>query len=420
MSISSPTEIQRATISEILAGRDVIGGAKTGSGKTAAFALPILQKLSEDPYGVFGLVLTPTRELAFQISEQFEVLGKGINLKVCVCVGGMDMMHQALQLARRPHIVIATPGRLADHMLSSANTNHFKRLRFLVMDEADRLLDPTFKPDLDTIFENINKKRQTLLYTATMTEDILKMKTAEDGLVKNPHIYECDTRISTVSTLTQNYVFLPSYVREAYLVHLLQSEELKGKSTIIFVGRCQTAETIRSMLVELGIRCTGLHSMMNQNERLNSLGKFRSSVVPILIATDVGSRGLDIPTVQLVLNYNLPRDPTDYIHRVGRTARAGRGGRAISLVTEKDISLVHDIEARVNKQLEEYKVSETKVLEILNDVSAAKRMANMYLHDNNFGSKQEVRKLKQKALRDSEKKRNRSSRKEKSKKIRTN
>ncbi|KAJ2016853.1 putative RNA helicase, partial [Coemansia sp. S610] len=170
MAITQPTEIQRACIKPTLEGRDIIGGAKTGSGKTAAFALPILQKLSEDPYGVFALVLTPTRELAYQIADQFNVLGKGVNIKVTVAIGGVDMMTQALELARRPHIVVATPGRLADHIESSSNAIHFQRVRYLVLDEADRLLTDTFAPDLAVIMDAIPRRRQTLLFTATMTQ----------------------------------------------------------------------------------------------------------------------------------------------------------------------------------------------------------------------------------------------------------
>ncbi|KAJ1931451.1 putative RNA helicase, partial [Kickxella alabastrina] len=162
MSITQPTEIQRACIGPILQGLDVIGGAKTGSGKTAAFALPILQKLSEDPYGVFAVVLTPTRELAYQIAEQFAVLGKGMNIKVTVTIGGIDMMAQAMELSRRPHIVVATPGRLADHIESSAGAVHFKGVQYLVLDEADRLLSDTFASDLGVIMDAIPKDRKTL------------------------------------------------------------------------------------------------------------------------------------------------------------------------------------------------------------------------------------------------------------------
>ncbi|RUS25425.1 hypothetical protein BC938DRAFT_472191 [Jimgerdemannia flammicorona] len=401
MSIRAPSEIQSACIPPILAGRDVIGGAKTGSGKTAAFALPILQKLSEDPYGVFALVLTPTRELAFQIAEQFRVLGKSINVKESVVVGGLgtysgvqktppssptctnpihtahlpptDMMKQALDLSRRPHIIIATPGRLRDHIQSSPNAVHLSRLRFLVLDEADRLLSSTFASDLETILSHVPSKRQTLLFTATMTESILALEHADN----RPFVHRCNASVSTVATLEQRYVFVPSHVRETYLAYLLRCDEFEGRSTIVFCGRCATAEMVTVMLKELGVRCTALHSQMTQQERLDSLGKFRAEVIKVLVATDVGSRGLDIPTVQLVLNYDVPRDPTDYIHRVGRTARAGRGGQAVTIVSERDVQLVQNIEARTNKQMDEYKINENKILEMLTEVSTAKRVATM-------------------------------------------
>ncbi|CAO3659170.1 unnamed protein product [Umbelopsis vinacea] len=397
LSIRKPSEIQKACIPSILANKDVIGGAKTGSGKTAAFALPILQKLSEDPYGIFALVLTPTRELAFQIAEQFRVLGRGVNIKETVVVGGLDMMQQALELSRRPHVVIATPGRLRDHIQSSSGAADLRRIKYLVMDEADRLLSDTFTEDLEVIFNNIPEKRQTLLFTATMTDSILALSEAEEDPKKRPFLYQCDTSISTVSTLDQYYVFVPSHVREVYLVHVLKSEDYTGKSTIIFCGRCKTAEIITVMLKELGIRCTALHSDMSQQERLNSLGKFRAQVIDVLVATDVGSRGLDIPTVELVLNYDIPRDPTDYIHRVGRTARAGRGGQALSIVSERDVQLIQNIEAKTNKQMEEYKINENKILEELSEVTTAKRVARMHLHDTNFGERREHRKTKRHA-----------------------
>ncbi|KAI8323598.1 DEAD-domain-containing protein [Martensiomyces pterosporus] len=431
MAITQPTEIQRACVKPILAGRDVIGGAKTGSGKTAAFALPILQKLSEDPYGVYALVLTPTRELAYQIAEQFSVLGKGVNVKVSVVIGGMDMVAQALELSRRPHIVVATPGRLADHIQSSANAIHFHRAKFLVMDEADRLLTDTFAPDLAVIMDAIPRHRQTLLFTATMTPSILALrdrptKSSASGEQNVPFVHLCDTSISTVSSLLQNYIFVPSHVKEAYLVHLLMSNvsklEKRGrnrldddpdsdsegdsdseqgddggrtvgkdKSIIIFVGQCKAAESLRVMLFELGFRVAALHSKMAQQERLNSLGKFRAEAVRILIATDVGSRGLDIPSVEMVINMHVPRDPDEYIHRVGRTARAGRGGRAITIMSERDIKLIHNIEARIGKKLEEFPMSERKVLDGMGKVLAAKRTASMHLLDVNFGERDKIR-----------------------------
>ncbi|KAL2919758.1 putative RNA helicase [Polyrhizophydium stewartii] len=391
LSIRGPTEIQQACIPHILAGKDVIGGAKTGSGKTAAFALPILQKLSEDPYGVFALVLTPTRELAFQIAEQFRVLGTGINLRQSVVVGGMDMMTQAIEMSRKPHIIIATPGRLVDHIRSSADAIHFKRLRFLVLDEADRLLDGTFSDDLDVILGRVPKSRQTLLFTATMSDEINALQAASK---EPPFVYECAERYSTVDKLDQRYVLMSSGVRDIYLAHIIR-EKLEGKTMIIFASKCRTCEMLRIMLKELGLKSTALHSQMSQNDRIGSLAKFKSGIVPILIATDVGSRGLDIPTVQVVVNYELPADATDYIHRVGRTARAGRGGLSLSFVTERDVSIVLNIESKTKKKMAEYEVAENEVLEIMSEVNLAKRVANMQLFDTDFGSRKRINKQKQ-------------------------
>ncbi|KAJ1651955.1 putative RNA helicase [Dispira simplex] len=387
MAITHPTEIQRECIPPTLQGRDIIGSAKTGSGKTAAFALPILQKLSEESFGVFALVLTPTRELAYQIFEQFRVLGKGIRARVSVIVGGMDLMVQARNLATQPHIVIATPGRLVDHIEHSPDAVHLGRIRFLVLDEADRLFGPSFVDDLARIFEVVSRKRQTLLFTATMTENILALRHQARDKQQPPFVHMCDSDTSTVSTLVQKYVFVPSHVRETYLYHVLTREEWVNSTVIIFVGRCHTCELVTWMLRQLKFRCTALHSGLSQKQRISSISRFKANAVPILIATDVASRGLDIPTVKLVVNYDIPRDPTDYIHRVGRTARAGRGGTAISIVSERDISLVHQIEERVNKQLEELSTDENTVLESLNVVADAKQVAVSRMLKNKFGER---------------------------------
>ncbi|KAI8926742.1 P-loop containing nucleoside triphosphate hydrolase protein [Entophlyctis helioformis] len=386
LSIRQPTEIQQACIPHILNGRDVIGGAKTGSGKTAAFALPILQKLSEDPFGVFALVLTPTRELAFQIAEQFRVLGTGINLRQSVVVGGLDMMTQAIEMSRKPHVIVATPGRLVDHIRSSSNAIHFKRIKFLVLDEADRLLDDNFAEDLEVILGELPKTRQTLLFTATMSDEIQAL---QESSTKPPFVYECAERYSTVDKLDQKYVLMSSNVRDAYLAHVVR-EMLNDKTIIIFASKGRTCETIRLMFKELGLKSTALHGQMSQNDRLGSLAKFKSGIVPILIATDVGSRGLDIPTVQVVLNYELPADATDYVHRVGRTARAGRGGLSLSFVTERDVAIVENIESKSKTKMTEFEVPESDVLDILNEVNLAKRVASMQLLDNNFGAKSKI------------------------------
>ncbi|CAE6439349.1 hypothetical protein ACGC1H_000775 [Rhizoctonia solani] len=428
MSIRKPTPVQIGCLPSIISGRDCIGNAKTGSGKTMAFAIPILQKLSEDPYGIYALVLTPTRELAFQISEQFVVLGGSLNLRTAVIVGGMDMMEQALELGRRPHVVVATPGRLVDHMDSNGDEWSLSRLKFLVLDEADRLLTDTFAEDLAKILSKTPKERQTCLFTATWTPAVenLANATPQPGKQK-PFVYRMTDSVETVGTLKQHYLLVPSHVREPYLFYALcnppesiahmrvappeppkpsrkpkkvnkafrppkvDEESVKQPPpTIIFVSKPRTAAYLAKLLQTLGIRATALHSRLKQRERLNSLNLFRSRVVPVLISTDVGARGLDIADVALVVNWDFPSAPEEYTHRVGRTARAGRNGMAISFVTERDEEKIHKVEARIGTSLTELSLPEDKVLEGLNAVSTAKRIANMELHDSEFGRREEI------------------------------
>ncbi|CAH1953406.1 unnamed protein product [Acanthoscelides obtectus] len=353
--VKHPTSIQASCIPKILAGKDCIGAAKTGSGKTLAFALPIIQKLSEDPYGIFGLILTPTRELAFQIADQFAVIGKPINLKICVIVGGMDMVEQGIQLSKRPHIVVATPGRLADH-LESCNTFSLSKIQFLVLDEADRLLSGQFDDHIKTIFKVLPRQRQNLFFSATITDALEKLKVTKTEVF----MYEApsQTDAATVEELDQQYVLCPKDVKDAYLVQAIREfrgTDAKG-NIIIFTNTCRTCHVLSMTLNEVGFENVALHGMIPQIQRLTALARFKSNTVRILIATDVASRGLDIPTVALVINHTLPKLPKEYIHRVGRTARAGRCGKAISLVTPYDITLLQKIEEHIHVSLKEMQV----------------------------------------------------------------
>ncbi|XP_002735561.1 putative ATP-dependent RNA helicase DDX49 [Saccoglossus kowalevskii] len=390
--ITKPTPIQYYCIPQILEGVDCLGCAKTGSGKTAAFALPILQKLCEDPYGIYALVLTPTRELAFQIAEQFRILGKPIGLKDAVIIGGRDVMRQGMDLADKPHVVIATPGRLADH-INSSNTFSLKKIKFLVLDEADRLLEDTFAEDLQVIFDALPEKRQTLLFSATLTDKLEKLQTLA---LNKPFFWQSKAEIATVEQLDQKYVLIPAKVRDAYLVHILQKicSETEDYSMIIFSNTCKNCQSLYLMLKALEFPCTPLHSMIPQRDRIASLAQFKSGRVRILLATDVASRGLDIPIVQLVVNHNVPWSPIDYVHRVGRTARAGRGGMALTLMTQYDVKLIEAIEKQINTKLTEYPVDDKEVLTILNEVSVAKREAEMRLEEQDFGERKTINKRK--------------------------
>ncbi|AQZ16288.1 DBP8 (YHR169W) [Zygosaccharomyces parabailii] len=402
MKITQPTAIQSACIPEILRGRDCIGGAKTGSGKTIAFAAPMLTKWSEDPCGMFGVVLTPTRELAMQIAEQFTALGSNMNIRVSLVVGGENIVQQALELQRKPHFIIATPGRLAHHILHSGDDTigGLMRTKFLVLDEADSLLTSTFARDLATCIGALppKGKRQTLLFTATVTDQVRMLENAPCEGKPPLFTYEVASmdQVAIPSSLKTEYILIPEYVKEAYLYQLLTCEEYENSTAIVFVNRTMAAEILRRTLQALEVRVTSLHSQMPQQERTNSLHRFRANAARILIATDVASRGLDIPSVQLVVNYDIPSDPDVFIHRSGRTARAGRRGDAISFITQRDISRIEAIEGRINKKMVECdKVHDTAVIrKCLHKVTTAKRESLMAMEKENFGERKMQRKKK--------------------------
>jgi ATP-dependent RNA helicase DDX49/DBP8 len=363
----------------------------------------MLTNWSQDPIGIYGLVLTPTRELAIQIAEQFTALGASMNIRVAVIVGGEDMVDQAIKLQNKPHFVIATPGRLADHILNSGEDTvcGLRRVQYLVLDEADRLLSNSFSSDLERCFSILpgSDKRQTLLFTATVTDAVRSLKDKPVPEHKpSVFIHEVDTvdKVAIPSKLLTNYIFLPSYVKEAYLHNLLTHEDNTEATVIVFVNRTHTAEVIRRTLRNLDIRVTSLHSEMPQSERSNSLQRFKAGAARVLIATDVASRGLDIPSVQLVINYDIPGDADDFVHRVGRTARAGRSGESISFVTEKDVDRILSIEERINKKMDKYeKITDNGVIKnSLQITSVAKREALMDMEKENFGEKKKINKRK--------------------------
>ncbi|TPX18519.1 uncharacterized protein E0L32_011557 [Thyridium curvatum] len=397
MAIKRPTGIQKSTIPEILKGRDCIGGSRTGSGKTVSFAVPILQKWASDPSAIFAVVLTPTRELALQIYEQFKAISAPQSLKAILVTGGADMRAQAIALAQRPHVVIATPGRLADHIRSSGEDTicGLRRVRFVVLDEADRLLAAngpgSMLPDVEECLGVLPpaSKRQTLLFTATITPEVRALKDMPRTPGKPPvFISEVDTQALAIpATLKQMHIQVPVTHREHYLHCFLLTDANVDKSTIIFCNRTSTAEYLHHLLRLLDHRVTSLHSKLPQRQRIDNLGRFRASAARILVATDVAARGLDIPEVSMVINYDIPRDPDDYIHRVGRTARAGRKGDAVTFVGQRDVQLVLAIEARVGRPLEAWEEEgvnlETRVVrDALKLVGEKKREAMLEIEEN--------------------------------------
>ncbi|KAJ3012127.1 UNVERIFIED_CONTAM: putative ATP-dependent RNA helicase ddx47 [Siphonaria sp. JEL0065] len=377
LGFKKPSDIQIKSIPFAVQGRDIIGLAQTGSGKTAAFALPVLQALWNAPQALFACVMAPTRELAFQISETFEALGVTIGVRCAVIVGGMDMMSQSIALAKKPHIIVCTPGRLVDHLENTKGFN-LKSLKFLIMDEADRLLDLDFGAEIEKVLKVIPRERNTFLFSATMTTKVEKLQRAS---LTDPVKVSVATKYSTVSTLLQYYLFFPFKHKECYLVYLLN--ELAGQTAIVFTLTCNATQKLTLMLRNLGFEAVCLHGQMSQPKRLGALTKFKSGGRNILIATDVASRGLDIPGVDVVINYDVPQSSKDYIHRVGRTARAGRSGKSVTLVTQYDIECYQRIEHALQKKLDEYPLGTEKsnVLMLQERVSEAGRFAHMQMKE---------------------------------------
>jgi ATP-dependent RNA helicase DDX47/RRP3 len=377
------TRIQEKVLVDALSGRDIIGLAETGSGKTGAFCIPMLQALLENPVrgAVFGVVLAPTRELAFQIHTVVEGLGTTMGATSLCIVGGVPVTQQSIALGRNPHILVATPGRLLDHLTNTKGFN-LRSLQYLVLDEADRMLSLDFEQELNELLQVIPEKRKTLLFSATMTSKVQKLQRA---CLKDPVKVEVSTKFQTPKKLLQSYLFIPAKYKDCYLTYLVN--EYAGQSMLIFGATCNNVQRLALMLRNLGFPAICLHGQMSQPKRLGALNKFSSGSRSILICTDVAARGLDIPNVDLVINFDLPGHGKDYIHRVGRTARAGRSGKAIAMVTQYDVEVYQRLEGLLGKKLPEYKLDEETVLILLERVSEAQRLATRELKEQLVTSK---------------------------------
>ncbi|KAL4512315.1 hypothetical protein ABPG72_005317 [Tetrahymena utriculariae] len=377
----NPTKIQELAIPPLLKKQHVIANAETGSGKTATFAFPILQDLANDPYGVFAIVLTANRELAMQISEQFTIFGSSLNLRVSTLVGGVDFNKQLTELERIPHIVVGTPGRTLDMIdKSPVLKEYIENVKYLVLDEADRLFEDSIIEDVQAILEFIPQEKQIILATATINDDFNDKKLNQ--ILKTNVKFErfcVNQQKKVVQTLKQKFILVPEMVKDQNFINLLN--KFKGISMIIFVNKCRTCHFINALLNQLEFASTSLHSGLKQSQRISHLKTFKSQSANILVATDVASRGLDIPTVDLVINYDIPKNSDDYIHRVGRTARKGKRGLAISIMTQYDVQLILNIEKNICEKLEELKVDEEEALGIAPKINKAKKLVKIKMSE---------------------------------------
>ncbi len=345
----TPTPIQRDTIPTVLAGKDVLGCAQTGTGKTAAFALPILQRLyQERPAGktrnIRALILTPTRELALQIQENFVAYGKGLPLRSCVIFGGVGQQPQVEQLKRGVDILVATPGRLND--LIGQGFISLAKIEIFVLDEADRMLDMGFIHDVKKVIALLTEKRQTLFFSATMPAEVEKLAMS---ILKDPVSVKVDPVSSTVDTIEQNLYLVDKANKKHLLADLLRRPEVE--SALVFTRTKHGADRVVRELSREGIQARAIHGDKSQGARQEALAQFKQGKIHVLIATDIAARGIDIAGLSHVFNYDLPHEPESYVHRIGRTGRAGHEGVAVSFCCIDEMKDLKAIEKLIGKQI---------------------------------------------------------------------
>ena len=345
----TPTPIQARTIPAALTGRDVLGCAQTGTGKTAAFALPILNRLGQrnrqaKPNRPFVLVLAPTRELAIQIRKSFATYGRHLRVRQTLVYGGVNQDSQVRALNRGAHIVVATPGRLLDLM----NQGHLElgQLEVFILDEADRMLDMGFLPDLKRIISQLPDKRQSLFFSATVPPSIIKLA---QSLLTSPITVNVTPKSTSVATIEQRVLFVERKGKQALLRKLLKTAGVE--SALVFTKTKRGANTLADRLVQSGIKATAIHGNKSQNARQRALEAFRQRQVQVLVATDVAARGIDIDGITHVVNFDLPEEPECYVHRIGRTGRAGAEGIALSFCSVSERPELRAIEKLIGKKV---------------------------------------------------------------------
>jgi len=368
---TTPTPIQGKSIPPLLEGRDLLGVAQTGTGKTAAFALPLLHRLADNvgkshPRQPLALILAPTRELAGQIGDSFRTYGRHLRLRTGVVFGGVSIRRQIQTLARGVHVLVATPGRLID--LMNRGDLRLDAVEVFILDEADRMLDMGFIRDVKKITAALPKRRQTLLFSATMPKSVQGL--AAD-LLSNPVRVEAAPASTTVEKVDQMVLFVPKDKKRALLGELLNDKDMAR--VLIFTRTKHGANRVARHLHDRGIHSDAIHGNKAQNARQRALDGFRSGRIRALVATDIAARGIDVEGVTHVINFDLPNDPESYVHRIGRTARAGAAGIAISFCDSGERAHLRDIEKTIRQNVPVIEDHPYHAAEIANDPGLAKR-----------------------------------------------
>ena len=387
LSYKEPTIVQKYIIPQILNDKSVIAVSKTGTGKTASFCLPILSELSKDPYGLYSIILEPTRELVLQVEEKLKLFSTGFNLRMCSIIGGEDYTTQLKGLDKIPHIIIATPGRLVT-FLENNSIKLVQNLKYFVMDEFDQLLNDTIKPEVDKIITFLPEDRKTLFFSATIAQSINELKKYLGKNDKNElFYYNNNENINNKIEITENenenkknqkdkndnkegtniqtkiknkinedvdlkYILVPQKLKEHYLLHLLRNK-YRETNCLVFVNHVKQCDFLYNLCKLFELKVSHLHSKMTQRNRREDLQKFKGSISTVLISTDLASRGLDIRQCDLVINFDMPITSQTFIHRAGRTGRIGNKGLCISFVSQHDIELLNGIESDLNADFNE-------------------------------------------------------------------
>lgn len=348
MGFEEASPIQAQTIPLALEGKDIIGQAQTGTGKTAAFGIPLIENIDLQDDNVQGIVIAPTRELAIQVSEELFKLGYGKRTRVMAVYGGQDIDRQIRALKKKPHIIVGTPGRLLDHI--KRKNIKLGNVHTVVLDEADEMLNMGFIEDIESILSNVPGERQTLLFSATMPDPIRKIA---ERFMKDPTLVRVKAKEMTVSLIDQYYIELRENEKFDTLARLLdiQTPEL----AIVFGRTKRRVDELSSALNVRGYSAEGIHGDLSQAKRLSVLKKFKEGNIDVLVATDVAARGLDISGVTHVYNFDIPQDPESYVHRIGRTGRAGKHGEAITFVTPRERGQLAAVEHTTKKRMEKMK-----------------------------------------------------------------
>jgi ATP-dependent RNA helicase DeaD len=345
MGYRTPTPVQRLAIEPMMSGKDIVVQAPTGTGKTCAFGIPVIESIDTSDSNVQTLILCPTRELAMQITEVFHKLTLcKPGVKALAIYGGAPINRQILALKKRPQIIVATPGRMKDHM--NRRTIRLDHIRQVVLDEADLMLDMGFRPDLQAILGNTPKDRQTVMFSATMAPEIMDIA---KNYQKEINLFRIEQKQRTADTVTQYFSKIPGNKKEATLVTLLRDQ--KFGSSLVFVSRKHMADKLAKTLIANKINAAALHGDMSQNKRDAVMRRYRNGEVSVLVATDVAARGLDIDNIDVVVNFDLPQDSNSYIHRIGRTGRAEETGIAYTFVTDMEHGKFKSMIRRTNTEV---------------------------------------------------------------------